>query len=419
MTTNLVSQNQYQPMMPYQAPVQERQGAATEVNAVKIELIEPKAYNGTSEVSPQGYYSYPQTSMYAPSGMPYPYAAPQMPVMMPQPQVAYPPQQPIMMPQPQQPLEQPIQQQPQAPVIEQPVVQQPMPPVPPAVVETPKTQPQPAAAPVEQPVAQQPQVAPQPQGGQEAAKLIEGLNAPEPEAQFDTINKIAELAQSQSPEALALVSPDTFKGLSAVVTKDTSTLPGPDQEQSALREKAMGGQQLSAEEKAKAEKLAPQEMAEMNKQYALYTLAILGNAYRDGTNAALQQQGINEPLKINEIPEINLIIDTIKDNSNPLIREAGISALDYLARPEDKEIVKTVLNLATQDADESVKKAASDSLTKMGEPVPAPAPEGGETKKTRKEEKAEKKAAKEAEKQQKQEVKNDQPEASKEAKPAA
>ena len=140
-----------------------------------------------------------------------------------------------------------------------------------------------------------------------------------------------------------------------------------------MREKALGGQQLTPEEQAKAEQLAPQEVAEMNKQYALYTLAILQNSYRDAVNQELQAQGM-QPAKINELPEINLVIDTIKNNPNALIREAGISALSYVVRPEDKDVAKTVFTLATQDSDENVKKAATDALAKIGEPVQAAAP---------------------------------------------
>ena len=208
------------------------------------------------------------------------------------------------------------------------------------------------------------------------------------EAQFNAINKIAETAQTQSPEAANLLAVDTFKGLASVVNKDTTTLEAPTQEQTALREKALGGQQLTPEEQAKAEQLAPQEVAEMNKQYALYTLAILQNSYRDAVNQELQAQGM-QPAKINELPEINLVIDTIKNNPNALIREAGISALSYVVRPEDKDVAKTVFTLATQDSDENVKKAATDALAKIGEPVQAAAPvEAGKEEAPKADEKA-------------------------------
>lgn len=360
MTTNI---NPYQQTMgqPYAMnPVitsqPQQQKAAQEVNAVKIELIEPKAY-GSAPNEAGAYYTYPQSSVYKPNGMMYPYVLqpfqPQMPMTMPA---------PVSVPQ-------------------APAAQPPMPQVPPAVVdqptapETPQqvdTQVPPAPVATDAPAAQ-PAATPVQQQGSDVNKLVQDLGSNDLEAQFNAINKIAETAQTQSPEAANLLAVDIFKGLASVVNKDTTTLEAPTQEQTALREKALSGQQLTPEEQAKAEQLAPQEVAEMNKQYALYTLAILQNSYRDAVNKELQEQGM-QPAKINELPEINLVIDTIKNNPNALIREAGISALSYVVRPEDKEVAKTVFTLATQDSDENVKKAATDALAKIGEPVQAAAP---------------------------------------------
>lgn len=358
MTTNI---NPYQQTMgqPYAMnPVitsqPQQQKAAQEVNAVKIELIEPKAYGSApNEAGAQPYY--PQSSVYNPNGMMYPYVPfqPQMPMTMPAP-VSVPQAPAAQPPMPQVPPA--VVDQPTAPETPQQVDTQ----VPPAPVATDAPAAQPAATPVQQP-------------GSDVNKLVQDLGSNDLEAQFNAINKIAETAQTQSPEAANLLAVDTFKGLASVVNKDTTTLEAPTQEQTALREKALGGQQLTPEEQAKAEQLAPQEVAEMNKQYALYTLAILQNSYRDAVNKELQTQGM-QPAKINELPEINLVIDTIKNNPNALIREAGISALSYVVRPEDKEVAKTVFTLATQDSDENVKKAATDALAKIGEPVQAAAP---------------------------------------------
>ena len=376
MTTNI---NPYQQTMgqPYAMnPVitsqPQQQKAAQEVNAVKIELIEPKAYGSApNEAGAQPYYTYPQSSVYNPNGMMYPYVQP------------FQPQMPMTMPAP-------------VSVPQAPAAQPPMPQVPPAVVDQPTTpetpqqvdtQVPPAPVATDAPAAQ-PAATPVQQPGGDVNKLVQDLGSNDLEAQFNAINKIAETAQTQSPEAANLLAVDTFKGLASVVNKDTTTLEAPTQEQTSLREKALGGQQLTPEEQAKAEQLAPQEVAEMNKQYALYTLAILQNSYRDAVNQELQAQGM-QPAKINELPEINLVIDTIKNNPNALIREAGISALSYVVRPEDKDVAKTVFTLATQDSDENVKKAATDALAKIGEPVQAAAPvEAGKEEAPKADEKA-------------------------------
>ena len=340
MTTNI---NPYQQTMgqPYTMnPVitsqPQQQKAAQEVNAVKIELIEPKAYGSApNEAGAQPYYTYPQSSVYNPNGMMYPYVQP------------FQPQMPMTMPAP-------------VPVPQAPAAQQPMPQVPSAIVDQPAvpetstpvdTQVPPAPAATDVPAAQ-PAATPVQQPGSDVNKLVQDLGSNDLEAQFNAINKIAETAQTQSPDAANLLAVDTFKGLASVVNKDTTTLEAPTQEQPHT---------------------GILQVAEMNKQYALYTLAILQNSYRDAVNQELQAQGM-QPAKINELPEINLVIDTIKNNPNALIREAGISALSYVVRPEDKDVAKTVFTLATQDSDENVKKAATDALAKIGEPVQAAAP---------------------------------------------
>lgn len=378
MTTNInpYQQPMGQPYMmnPVMVPQMQQSKAAQEVNAVKIELIEPKAYGSApNDMAAQqpSCFSYPQTSVYAPNGMSYPYTQSQIyssPVSMMTP-----------------PVFQPLNSTPDMSSLPSAVVDTPtsvqQPTVPPATapaVEVPAAQPTvpPSTAPVvDTPVAQPATTQPQ-QPVEDVNTTLQELASTNLETQFNAINKIAEKVQAQAPEAANFLAVDTFKGLASVVNKDTTTLEAPTQEQTALREKALSGQQLTPEEQAKAEQLAPQEIAEMNKQYALYTLAILQNSYRDAVNKELQTQGM-QPAKINELPEINLVIDTIKNNPNALIREAGISALSYVVRPEDKDVAKTVFTLATQDSDENVKKAASDALAKIGEPLPAAPVEAG------------------------------------------
>jgi hypothetical protein len=346
MTTNFVTPNQA--IYPQQVPATFRKEAsrpATEVNAVKIELIEPKAFNIPENAAyAQGFYNYPQASMYSPepvNAMPmgYPYAQ-QIPAQYVTPQAPAMPQ-PMPMPPAAQPVEVPpaVVSQPQPPVAAQPQT--------PEVANNPAAPAQPTSA-----------------GGVDVSKFTQDLGSENLETQFNTINKIAELAQSKTPDALNLLSVDMFKALSSVIGKDTASLGGPSADQTALREKALSGKTLTPEEQAKAEQLAPQEIAEMNKQYALYTLAILQNSYREAVNEELKKQNM-QPAKINELPEINLVLENIKNNPNALIREAGISALSYVIKPEDKEVAKTVFTLALKDGDENVRKAAVDAIGKI------------------------------------------------------
>lgn len=326
----------------------------SEVNAVKIELINPQAYGGAQPVQkpaapspmmpPQApIYSYPQAPIYP--GMQ------QMGPMMPPPYI---PQQPMPMPMPmnQQIINPPAKPEPPA---EQFVPQDVIPPVPPkAVVDTPPAPKAPEMPPVQEAPKSQLDINP----------IIDSLKSPDFEQQFSAIQKIAEVGQQKTPDADALINEQVFQNLASIVKRDTAQMPGPTGEQIALREKKFSGAQLSPQEDKIAESLSPQELAEMNKQYATYTLAVMQKNFRDTVNVEAAKQGL-EPVKLNEIPEVNTVIENVKSNPNPLIREASISALSYIAKPEDKEPLGLVFDLAKQDADPMVQDAATKAQEKM------------------------------------------------------
>lgn len=338
----------------------------SEVNAVKIELINPQAYGGAQAQAPVSQpvpapmmAPPPPTPMMAPPLAQAPvYSYPQAPIypqmqemgpMMPPPYI---PQQPM----PMMPMNQQINNPPMPPTppAEQFVPQQPVDPTPPAAV-------------VDQ--AEAPQVPPmdnQPQSQLDIAPIVDSLKSPDLEQQFGAIQKIAEIGQQKTPDADALINEEIFQNLAAVVDRDTTQMPGPTGEQIQLREQKFSGAQLSPEQDQIAETLSPQELAEMNKQYATYTLAVMQNNFRDTVNVEAQKQGL-EPVKLNEIPEINTVIENVKSNPNPLIREASISALSYVAKPEDKEPLGLVFALAQDDADPMVQEAASKAIDKINQ----------------------------------------------------
>ena len=399
--------NQMQQCNPYLQP---------QVNAVKIDIHNPQAYGGansqgqmnpiapaqTAQVGPYNYpyapvYNMPAVSQYNPNvAYPQPFFNPPMPVNPPaiQPQQATASAQAQAVAQaPAQVATPPVVVQPAPVVVPQVVAPQttttshataqtttttapqvvttvppvPVVPAPVAVVPAPVTQTvnvnPPAAvvdaAPATQatataqataqaPVAPVAPVAAQPQDmGVDVNGILTDLASTNPDAQTAAIQKIAEIAQTNPAAAKAFVNEQTFGQLASVINADTSNLQGPT-------------------EKQDPNVLSPLEKAEINKQFAVYTLAILQKVFRDAINIEMQKSNYPD-IAINDLPYIKEgIVDNLKDNPNPTIREACLSALNYVGRPEDKDVLRVLYDVsAKHDASPDVRAVASEYLSKL------------------------------------------------------
>jgi len=375
-----------------------------QVNAVKIDINNPQAYGGTNSqgqtnpIAP-AIYNYPYNSVYnvpqvqqynTPGVYPMPQITPALP-QVPMATTIPTPVQPVQTTQVvQQPIQQNIQQQiqstqpvvntnpvqpviQQAPVVQQvPVVPVPMPipavpVVPPASVITP--QPPVVNAPVTQTVNVNPSVPTtvtntSPNAVVEPVKPVEAhstqnagidvdgilkaLSSTNIDDQTAAIQKVAEVAQTNPVAAKALLNEQVFGQLVNVINADTSKLQGP------------------ANGKPDPQNLSPLEKAEINKQFAVYTLAILQKNFREEINKEMKKNNLPD-IAINDIPYIKEgIVNNLKDNPNPTIREACLSALNYIKKPEDKEVLKVLYDIsAKHDSSPAVKEAAKDYLTKL------------------------------------------------------
>ena len=127
-----------------------------------------------------------------------------------------------------------------------------------------------------------------------------------------------------------------------------------------MRQQLLEGKTLTPEETAEAQKISEKEMADRNKQYALFTVAIL----QDLLIKEFQAQNNVTP-DIKDLPGMEQIVSTIKDSSSPMLRASGLAALAYNARPEYKPVMEEIFNLSKQDEDPNVRKVAEDGLTKL------------------------------------------------------
>lgn len=349
-------------------------------NAVNIEISNPSV--GTQGIGGQQQaayaqptmplYNYPQAPVYN-----YPQAA-QQPCYMP-PQMSYPTPAPApavaALPQeaPKAPEVAPAVQQQnfnQPVVTPQPVPVEPTPVVvpQPQISEAPKAPQQtPTPAPAEAPKtteAAKPEVVPsEPVAPQvDLNSFIAKLANPDFDAQVGGMEEIAKMVKESPEKATELVDTKVFDALTNIINFDSSKLEGPTPEQVAAREKILSGKEVTEQEKTLANTISPQEKAERNKSYALFTSAIMQKLYADEV-ARLS----NSTVPLTELPGAVTIVDQLKDNPNPMVRASAIEALSYLQNPEYKKDLTTVFTVAKDDKDPNVAEAAKAALDKLNQ----------------------------------------------------
>ena len=358
-------------------------------NAVKIDIHNPKVMDGQPGCNPaypsayamptNSYYTYPQAN-----GIPY---YPQMPQANPNvgyvPQPVYYPQQPVnTMPQPTQVIPQP------APVAPQPVpvVPQPVP-----VVPTPVQQVINNGVPQNQNIIQNP-----PQDINNAAQatdkfskvniqnpaevktpeatmkpvdistVLKGLQSNNLAEQSEALNKIGE-AGNNPEEIKKYLETSVLDSLLGIMNADTKNLPTATPEQIDARTKWMNEMELPDNEKTMTQKekelamtLAPQEVADKNKQHAMYSIAILQRALSDAIEAKT-----GEKISIEKLPAIDQIVNVVKSNPSPLLRASALVALAHLNKPEYKPVLSDIFTIAQNDQDPNVKQVATEALNKI------------------------------------------------------
>ena len=334
--------------------------AKSQFNGVNIEIINPQG----QATAPQ--YGCQMPAQYMPIQ--------QAPVMVP----AYP--QPF-------PASQAIVQAPQAAPVAQVPVQQTV--AQPVVYDTPVATPQvtpQAAAPVVVPQPQiqaseaqqaQVQTVPEAQAApQAAAPVVENAEAQAPtispeafagrlqstnlDEQKTAIEEIAEKVKNDKTAGPILLDTQIFDGLVGIINKDTSTLAGPTPEVQALREKAKQGGELTAEESKLASTPSELEKAEINKQYALYTIAYM----QERLNNELEARN-GQALALKDLPCIENVVETVKSNPNPMLRISAIASLSHVARPEYKADLSKVFELAKADEDPRVVENATKAIENL------------------------------------------------------
>lgn len=390
-------------------------------NAVSINIYNPAAYGSTpqnsSQAVPYNYqnslYQMPQASAYQQQSMPNAYQQ-YMPMQNP---VA----QQTVVPQLVAPSENLQQVTSQAPVAFQPsqtasqVLESPAPQMMPESV---MAQPQVQQTQVEQAQVQQPQTeqvqaeqaqATQTQPQVETQKavqevpttintdeLIQQLKDPDSEKRANAIDKIASYAQGDPKEALQVVSEPIMNALVDIIKEDTSGLEGPSEKQIAIAEKISKGEKTTPEEDALFEQSSPRDKANINRIFALYTLAMIQKLQRDELNQYIETQKANgeqpiAPLPLNDLIGFNDVVNIINNDSRPEVKVAAIQALQYVAEPQDLENVKQILADSLNSSDEAIKAVADETIAKLNGTTAQPTETANENTKAEMAPKAEEK----------------------------
>lgn len=320
-------------------------------NAVQINLDTP-----TLNAPQQGYYyDYPKAD-----GQPY-----YPPVAVnPQPAPVAPNPAPVNVPQPE--VEQPKGETPAVPAQEQPAVA---------------------------PTPEQPKEAPKTDAGVDTAAVVANLADPDYDKQALQMEEIAKKGLTNEADAVPYVQEEVFNKLIDIMNVDSSKLDGPTEHQLQLRDKVAENDaalvkaeqegkdpksitlpnQLTPEDEALANTITPLEQAERNKEYALFTTAILQKTYGDEI-----EKRTGNVVPLTDLPAAAMVVNELKTNQNPAIRTAAIDALRYVQRPEYKEDLGKIYTIAQSDADEGVAAAATDAVNSLNQPEQAqaaPAPE--------------------------------------------
>lgn len=197
--------------------------------------------------------------------------------------------------------------------------------------------------------------------------FIAKLTNPDYKEQANAMELIADMAQTQPQKATELLDVKVIDSLLNIMQADSSKLEGPTPQQLQIREKIMSGKPVTEPETVEANKISPMELAERNKQYAIYTVAILQKLY----GSEIEKTN-NAVVPLTELPGAAGIVEQIKSNPNPMVRASGIDALSYIQRPEYKQDLTTLFTVAKNDKDANVQQVATKALEKLAQVADAP-----------------------------------------------
>lgn len=198
--------------------------------------------------------------------------------------------------------------------------------------------------------------------------------------QAQQMEDIARVAMENPKNAIPYLVTEIFNELINIAEADNTNLAGPSEKQIETRRqiiinelvredaRANGKEladselpyQLTMEEKLAAAELSEIEQAERNKEYSLYTMAILAKVYID------EIENISgNVVPLTDLPGASTIVDALRHSENPSIKVAAIDSLRYIAREEYNEELASIFEIASQDENPIVGRVAQNALNNI------------------------------------------------------
>lgn len=205
--------------------------------------------------------------------------------------------------------------------------------------------------------------------------VISNLANDDYDIQAQQMEEIARIAFEDPQKAIPYIVRDVFSSLINISKKDTTNLKAPTQAQIDARKKLITNflilenskqqnlkdvklpYKITDEDFALANNLSQMEMAERNKEYALYTIAILAKIYTDEVE---KQTGNVVPFT--DLPGSAAIVDDLRYSPNAGVKIAAIDALRHIQRKEYAEELYTLYSLAQADPNPQVAMSAARAL---------------------------------------------------------
>ena len=207
--------------------------------------------------------------------------------------------------------------------------------------------------------------------------VISNLSHADFDIQAKQMEEIAKVSMEDPQKAVPFIVTEVFNELINIVKKDTTGLNPPSEKQIEIRKQIIINEMVKEQAKTKqqdtntielpykidekdlkeAANLSSMEQAERNKEYALYTMAILAKVYTDEV-----QRHTGNVVPLTDLPGVSAIVDSLRYDSNAGVKISAIDALRYLYKPEYREELSSVLNLAADDANPYVARNAAVAL---------------------------------------------------------
>lgn len=204
--------------------------------------------------------------------------------------------------------------------------------------------------------------------------VVSNLKSSDFDVQAQQMEEIVRTTLDNRENAIPYIVRDVFTELIDITKKDSSTLAAPSPAQIEARKKVIADFialeqnpnkkeipfRLSENEIALANEISPMEQAERNKEYALYTMAVLAKVFVEEV-----QKETGNVVPFTDIPGVSATVDTLRYNPNSGVKAAAIDSLSYIQRPEYKDELMTLYSLAQKDKSPIVSKSAERAINKL------------------------------------------------------